>query len=245
MPCLWLCLCLAATAIGPGCGSSRQRPDPAKGAPPPPVVERARTADDAFKIDRPERFRLVTAAARQTPTNLTVSGTIIDNNIPMPGLRMTSVPSPHLWAVCEVYQSDLSLVKLGASADIRRDTNPQIIFKGLISNIIPLTGQQSPMAMVRLELVIHGGLPSGIFVHVTFHGRHSLIRAAIPPSAVSHLASGDWVYVSVDEGRFKRLSVVCEKTLPDGTQEVTGIDPGQKVVQDALALEAAMELATQ
>lgn len=241
----WTYLCLAATVIAPGCGSSRQGPDPAKGAPPPPAVEKARSADDPFTVDRPDRFRLVTAVAHTTPPALTVTGTVIDSAAPMPAFRMTSLSEPHVWAVCEVYQSDLNLVTLGASADIRPDAGPKTIFRGIISNIIPLDGEQIPTALVRLELTIHRGLPSGAFVQVTFHGQHPLIRAAIPSSAILHLTSGDWVYASLDGGRFKRLPVGREKTLADGSQEVSGIDPGQKVVENALALKAAVEQETQ
>ena len=49
----------------------------------------------------------------------------------------------------------------------------------------------------------------------------------------------------VEDGQFKRVAVVGGKMLPDNLQEVTGIDPGQKVVQNALALQATVEQVAQ
>ncbi|HEY6333025.1 MAG TPA: efflux RND transporter periplasmic adaptor subunit, partial [Blastocatellia bacterium] len=105
--------------------------------------------------------------------------------------------------------------------------------------------EQGPSALVRLEVQYTGALRSGMFVQVTFHSQHSVIRAEVPRSAIVHLVDGDWVYVPVDGGRFKRVQVISTRTLPHRGEEVTGIDPGQRIVENARALQDVAEEATQ
>ena len=56
-----------------------------------------------------------------------------------------------------------------------------------------------------------------------------------------HLHDRDWVYVPAGGGEFRRIEVVGGKMLPGTMQEVTGIEPGQQVVANALVLQATVE----
>jgi cobalt-zinc-cadmium efflux system membrane fusion protein len=57
-----------------------------------------------------------------------------------------------------------------------------------------------------------------------------------------HLHDRDWVYVPADGGQFRRVEVSGGKMLPGNLQEVSGgIRPGQKVVSNALVLQATAE----
>jgi cobalt-zinc-cadmium efflux system membrane fusion protein len=80
-----------------------------------------------------------------------------------------------------------------------------------------------------------------MFVTATFHGQEKQTVAAVPSSAILHLHDRDWVYVPEEGNRFRRVEVTGGKMLPDNTQEVTGIQPGRQVVQNALALQATAE----
>jgi len=52
----------------------------------------------------------------------------------------------------------------------------------------------------------------------------------------------DWVYVPTDDHKFRRREVVAGETLPDQMQEiVSGLQPGQRVVASALALENTVD----
>jgi cobalt-zinc-cadmium efflux system membrane fusion protein len=55
---------------------------------------------------------------------------------------------------------------------------------------------------------------------------------------VLHLHDRDWVYVPAGNGTFRRVSVRSGDTLPGNMQEIlSGIDVGQQVVSNALALQ--------
>jgi len=182
-----------------------------------------------------------------------VSGVITDQEVASGSLvQAYSTPYPFtisdlstIWIVCDVYENDMSFVRLGEYADIHVSAYPNTVLKGRISNIGAIMDPNLRTAKVRLEVANSGILRLGMFVTATFHGQQSVTRSAVPATAILHLHDRDWVYVPVEDGQFKRVAVVGGKMLPDNLQEVTGIDPGQKVVQNALALQATVEQVAQ
>jgi cobalt-zinc-cadmium efflux system membrane fusion protein len=63
----------------------------------------------------------------------------------------------------------------------------------------------------------------------------------MPAAAILHLHDRDWVYVPMGNGRFRRTEVVGGDMLPGGVQEVlSGIDPGQQVVANALEFQSTV-----
>jgi cobalt-zinc-cadmium efflux system membrane fusion protein len=64
----------------------------------------------------------------------------------------------------------------------------------------------------------------------------------VPSSAVLHLHDRDWVYVPASGNTFRRVEVTGGDMLPGNMQEIrTGIQPGQRVVQNALVLQNTVE----
>jgi cobalt-zinc-cadmium efflux system membrane fusion protein len=57
-----------------------------------------------------------------------------------------------------------------------------------------------------------------------------------------HLHDRDWVYVPGGEKKFRRVNVIAGASLPNNSQEiVSGVQPGQRVVSNALALQSTVE----
>ena len=144
----------------------------------------------------------------------------------------------HVWIVCDVYENDLAFVHLGEYAEIRLNAFPDTVLKGRISNIGPSLDPNLRTAKVRLEVRNPGFIRLGMFVKATFHGQKSEVHAMVPATAVLHLHDRDWVYVPADNGQFRRVAVTGGDMLPGNMQEIrTGIQPGQRVVQNALVLQ--------
>jgi cobalt-zinc-cadmium efflux system membrane fusion protein len=81
-----------------------------------------------------------------------------------------------------------------------------------------------------------------MFVTATFHGQKKETRASVPASAILHLHDRDWIYVPAGDKKFRRVEVVAGNSLPNGMQEiVSGIQPGQQVVSNALVLQNTVE----
>jgi cobalt-zinc-cadmium efflux system membrane fusion protein len=81
-----------------------------------------------------------------------------------------------------------------------------------------------------------------MFVTAIFHGQVTEIHTVVPAAAILHLHDRDWVYVSVENGRFERREVSGGQMLPDKLQDVrAGLAPGERVVADALVFQNAVE----
>jgi cobalt-zinc-cadmium efflux system membrane fusion protein len=66
--------------------------------------------------------------------------------------------------------------------------------------------------------------------------------AAIPASAILHLHDREWVYAPLGNGRFRRKEIVGGGMLPNNMHEVvSGLKPGDQVVERALVLQNTVE----
>jgi cobalt-zinc-cadmium efflux system membrane fusion protein len=179
-----------------------------------------------------------------------VAGVITDQQVTnASGVQGLASPNPftisdlsHIWILCDVYENDLSQVHLGEYADVKLNAYPNQVFKGRIGNISPVLDANLRTAKVRLEMPNPGLMRLGMFVTSAFHGLKKEVHATVPAPAVLHLHDRDWVYVPADGGQFRRIEVTGGKMLPGNLQEVSGdIRPGQKVVSNALVLQATAE----
>jgi cobalt-zinc-cadmium efflux system membrane fusion protein len=178
------------------------------------------------------------------------AGTVVEQNV----VNSSSVHTPdnqanlftiadlsRVWVICDVYENDLPVVRLGDHADIRLNAYPDQTFRGTISNIGKVLDPSLRTAKVRIELANPGIMRAGMFVTATFYGRHGRSQAVLPSSAVLHLHDRDWVFVPAPNGQFRRTEITGGK-IDDRTQVVlAGISPGQQVVENALALNAESE----
>ncbi len=148
----------------------------------------------------------------------------------------------HVWILCDVYENDLGFVRLGEFADIRLNAYPGRIFHGRISNIGSILDANIRTAKVRIEIANPGLMRLGMFVQAIFHGVQPEQRTLVPASAVLHLHDRDWVFVPAGNNTFRRVEVRGGPLVPPGLQEiVTGLDPGDQVVRNALELQSIAE----
>jgi cobalt-zinc-cadmium efflux system membrane fusion protein len=147
-----------------------------------------------------------------------------------------------VWILCDVYENDLSEVRLGDSADVRLNAYPDQVVTGRISNIGAVLDPNIRTAKVRIEVKNPGLMRPGMFVTATFRGQKKESHAAVPASAILHLHDRDWVYFPASANKFKRVPVVAGAMLPNNMQEVTsGLKPGDQVVSNALELQNSSE----
>jgi cobalt-zinc-cadmium efflux system membrane fusion protein len=78
----------------------------------------------------------------------------------------------------------------------------------------------------------------GMFVTATFHGQKKETHTVVPATAILHLHDRNWVYMLAGDKKFRRAEVTVGQMLPNNLQEiVSGLQPGQQVVQDALVFQ--------
>src|SRR6202045_890176 len=221
------------------------------------VLQVCQDMEDKGKVDvenRRERLRVlggdIDHPAAIVDIRAPVSGVITDQQVTnAAGVAGLSSPNPftisdlsNVWILCDVYENDLSGVHVGETAEIRLNAYPGKIFTGRISNVSPVLDPSVRTAKVRIEVRNPGLMRVGMFVTATFHAQKKERHAVVPASAVLHLHDRDWVFVSTGSDQFRRTEVVAGETLPDNMQEiVSGVQPGQQVFNDALALENTVD----
>jgi cobalt-zinc-cadmium efflux system membrane fusion protein len=144
------------------------------------------------------------------------------------------------WIVCDVYENDIASLQLGQQAKIRFNAYPDRPLTGRISDIGPILDPSLRTAKVRIEVANPGFLKLGMFATATFTGRSKQSFPVIPADAVLHLHDRDWVYLPAGGNQFKRTQVTAGKMLDGNRQQIlSGLEPGQQVVTNALLLETA------
>ena len=179
-----------------------------------------------------------------------VSGVITDQEVAIgAAVQAYSTPNPftisdlsNVWIVCDVYENDMANVRMGEPADIKLNAYPDKVLKGTISNIGPILDPSIRTAKVRIEVANPGDMMRlGMFATATLFGKGKQTYAAVPASAIVHLHDRDWVYIPL-QGKFKRVEVVGGEQLPNQMQQVlSGLQPGQQVVTNAINLQNAID----
>jgi cobalt-zinc-cadmium efflux system membrane fusion protein len=148
-----------------------------------------------------------------------------------------------VWIVCDVYENDITTLGVGQDAEVRLTAFPDKVLKGRISNIGALLDPTIRTAKVRIEIPNPGmTMRVGMFATATFYGLKKQTFTSVPATAIIHLHDLDWVYTPAPNNMFQRLEVTAGDQLPNHMQQViTGLQPGQKVVTNALSLQTAID----
>jgi len=179
-----------------------------------------------------------------------VSGVITDQQVTnAAGVAGLGSPNPftisdlsYVWILCDVYENDLPHVHVGETAEIRLNAYPSQTFTGRVSNVLPILDPTIRTAKVRIEVRNPGMMRVGMFVTARFRGQKKETHAVVPAAAILHLHDRDWVYIPDGESKFRRVSVVAGEPLSNNSQEViSGVQPGQQVVTNALVLQSTVE----
>jgi membrane fusion protein, heavy metal efflux system len=149
----------------------------------------------------------------------------------------------YVWIVCDVYENDITTLGVGQAADVRLTAFPDKVLKGRVSNIGALLDPTIRTAKVRIEIPNPGTLMRiGMFATATFYGLKKQTYTSVPATAIIHLHDRDWVYIPAPNNMFQRAEVKSGDQLPNQMAQVlSGLQPGQKVVTNALALQTAID----
>jgi cobalt-zinc-cadmium efflux system membrane fusion protein len=215
----------------------------------------AQTAEDLAKVDvetTSEHLKL-RGSDLDHPTGVVaimapVSGVITDQQVTNAAGVQSLGTAPftisdlsHVWIVCDVYENDLPNVRVGDIAEIRLNAYPNRVLKGPISNIGAVLDPNIRTAKVRIEVRNPGLMRVGMFVKATFRGQTTEVHTTVPASAIMRMHDRDWVFAPAPDKKFRRVEVVSGDVLPNNMQEIiSGIQPGQPVVTNALVLEHAI-----
>jgi membrane fusion protein, heavy metal efflux system len=220
----------------------------------------AEQADDAERdakadLDAADQQLQILGVDKDHPSNVVdvhapISGVIIVQNITNAAAAGVSLSGSataftiadltEVWIICDVYENDIPKLQLGQEASIKLNAYPERPVKGRISDIGPVLDPSLRTAKVRIQVPNPGFFRLGMFATATFTSRKNETHAAVPADAVLHLHDRDWVFVPAGGNHFRRTEVRAGLMLPGNRQVIlSGINPGQQVVSNALLLETA------
>jgi cobalt-zinc-cadmium efflux system membrane fusion protein len=172
----------------------------------------------------------------QNVTNAAAAGVTLSGS----ATAFTVADLSSVWVLCDVYENDIPKLALGQKARIIVDAYPNRPITGRISDIGPVLDPSIRTAKVRIQVPNPGFLKLGMFATATFTSRAKQTFAVVPADAVLHLHDRDWVYVPAGGNEFRRVEIRAGTMLDGNRQQVlSGVQPGQQVVTNALLLDTA------
>jgi cobalt-zinc-cadmium efflux system membrane fusion protein len=221
------------------------------------MLDQAEDAENDARADLAaagEQLKLL-GVDKNHPTNIVdvhapITGVIIGQNVTNAAAAGVSLSGSataftiadlsNVWILCDVYENDIPKLALGQEAKITLSAYPNRPLRGRIGDIGPVLDPSLRTAKVRIEVSNPGILKLGMFATATFASKKKETHASVPADAVLHLHDRDWVYEPAGDNHFKRTEVHAGNMLPGNRQEIlSGIEPGQQVVTNALLLETA------
>jgi membrane fusion protein, heavy metal efflux system len=172
----------------------------------------------------------------QNVTNAAATGVTLSGS----ATTFTIADLSQVWIVCDVYENDIPKLQLGQRARIVLNAYPNRPITGRVSDIGPILDPSLRTAKVRIQVPNPGFLRLGMFATATFTSLRKQEFAVVPADAVLHLHDRTWVYVPAGGNQFRRVQVQAGDIISGNRQQVlSGVQPGQQVVTNALLLDAA------
>jgi Cu(I)/Ag(I) efflux system membrane fusion protein len=165
-----------------------------------------------------------------------ISGVVTVKNV-MEGARITPADIlfeitdlSRVWVQVDVYEAELSRVKVGMPADLLIQASPGKTFKGRIAFIDPVMDPKTRTARARVEFANPGGeLKPEMFGDVVFKGQghKGLI---IPRDAVLDAGTTKVAFVALGNGKFEPREVSTGTSIGENVEIRSGLKLGEAVV---------------
>ncbi|HEX8925754.1 MAG TPA: efflux RND transporter periplasmic adaptor subunit [Terriglobales bacterium] len=183
---------------------------------------------------------LTKSRSPEVPVSAPISGEVVERLV-APGQLLqggntqcfTISDMRTVWVMVNVYQQDLSTVKVGDVARIQSDAYPDV-FTGKISYIGAALDPNTRTLQARVETQNpHEKLKKDMYVNVVLDAGTIQDALAVPDAAVLRNNDNEpFVYVSQGENKFAERLVKVGSSSDGKTQIISGLKPGDRVVGD-------------
>jgi cobalt-zinc-cadmium efflux system membrane fusion protein len=138
-----------------------------------------------------------------------------------------------LWVVIDVYEKDISRLRLGTGVKVSVTAFPDRTFKGKISYVSDVVDEKTRTEKARVTVDNSSGLlKPGMFATVLTEtpagGTERLI--AVPEEAVLIDGARNYVFIQTAPDRFKRRDVEIGRNLGKRMEVTSGLKEGDPVV---------------
>ena len=158
----------------------------------------------------------------------------------------TVVDLATVWLVGDVYERDLSQVRIGSPVVVTTSAYPGVVGEGKVSYIDPAISPQTRTARVRVEVPNPAGrLRLGMYVEMRVESKDAAeSRVVVPRDAVQIVGDRSVVYLAdaTQPGRFVERVVETGAAVGDQIEVLNGLRAGDRIVtRGSFALRAERE----
>jgi cobalt-zinc-cadmium efflux system membrane fusion protein len=150
-----------------------------------------------------------------------------------------------LWVVIDVYEKDMSRLRVGTGVHVSVTAFPDKVFKGKISYIADVVDEKTRTEKARVTIDNTGGmLKPGMFASVLVEARNvgSARLIAVPEEAVQIEGVARYVFVRISHDKFKRTDIEVGRTLGKSLEVTAGLKEGEVVaVKGAFILKSELK----
>jgi membrane fusion protein, copper/silver efflux system len=149
-----------------------------------------------------------------------------------PGMELFHIADlSSLWLTVEVFEGQMSWLKVGSVADIALSYFPGETFTGRVRFVEPEVSERTRTVPLRLEVPNPDGrLRSGMYATVRFHPVIAKGAIVVPSDAVLRTGERNLVVLAEGEGHFAPREVTLGSEGEGSTEVLSGLQPGDKVV---------------
>jgi membrane fusion protein, copper/silver efflux system len=150
----------------------------------------------------------------------------------MPLYRLADLGT--VWIEADIYEQDLRMVKVGGVVLVQIDAYPGETFTGRASYVYPDVRPDTRTGRIRVELANPGTrLKPGMYATVLIEAPVMERAVFVPRDAVMHSGTHAMVFVEESAGVFKVREVRVGSDDGGRTQILSGLLPGERVVNRA------------
>lgn len=146
---------------------------------------------------------------------------------------LTVVDVREVWTVVDVYEQNISQVRVGQTVDVITTAYPDETFTGRVASVGAIIEAQSRSVKVRVVLANpRERLKPGMFAAVRFVGvlRSATPQLYVPSGAVQRDGSRMIVFVRRDDSTFVAREIRTGQQTVDWTEVLAGLSTGERVV---------------
>jgi multidrug efflux pump subunit AcrA (membrane-fusion protein) len=168
-----------------------------------------------------------------------VNGFVVVKNV-VQGMRIMPTDTlfeiadlSRVWVMADVYDSDISAVRIGSMADITVSSLPGRHWRGAVTFLSPTVDEKTRTVKVRIEVDNQtGALKPDMFGDVLL-STSSGMGLVVSDSAVIDTGERTIVFLDRPDGRIEPRQVQLGLRLADGYQVLAGLAKGDRVVTAA------------
>ena len=149
-----------------------------------------------------------------------------------PGMMLARINGlATVWALAEVPESQIALIRTGAKVQARSPGLPGTVFDGTVQAVLPEVNAATRTLKARIQLANPGNaLAPGMLVNMQFMDKRSTPALLVPTEAIIATGQRSVVMLAEDGGRYRPVNVETGMESGGQTEVKSGLKAGQRVV---------------